>query len=691
VTTLLQNLPQGTIVSTQNMLLDALGELNDDVVKLQQTLTIISIPIISLVLVITLLSRISNTNKQVYQHGLLICRGFSKGVIKVSFLIEGIIVGFFAVIGGILTSFMFISALYFVIPSDKDYFQWLYVFFNNGPSIVINSLFLGFILGFGLNYIVYRNISKFKPIETIYQTQSEMTYWFHKPQKDVNLILLIIVSIIIIWILQQSTHLNEILGRYRNLLLLFDDFVSILRLILPILIVLLLTRIVTNRREILSRYMLLFAFFLNSTIKNIIHLNSLRRPKHLSTLAFITAIAFSMGITPIILSYSAYDVSIRQLKREVGSDIRITGSYSQLEDFVPSSFYNLSSHIKAVTSLVWVDGLIVMENRTSGLNELNIGVNYLRTGLLAIEPDNYVEVAYFEDCFISDNNPKELFTKLSSDVATAVAPVSFKNFEIYPNEYIQYNIGSVLPIQFDFTDNERIFVNFSVVGFFYLIPGFIQQNFNPPLPLICSREYLESLNITHRLYLSWEEPLMSWLIKIDPSANSAIRRSVFKNLNEYFHDFEVVFIDNVVRSFLVTPTGSVVVVMDAIFFVVLILTLFGLSLVFLQTFNERTTEIAIYRSRGMRMREIRQMFLFEILSIDVLGVIFGVIIGLVTSLTYIDILITPNPRIPVNLLFPEVKLVTFIGLQILIHIILILGQSFWSGKQNILRNLRVID
>ena len=74
--------------------------------------------------------------------------------------------------------------------------------------------------------------------------------------------------------------------------------------------------------------------------------------------------------------------------------------------------------------------------------------------------------------------------------------------------------------------------------------------------------------------------------------------------------------------------------MDSMFFIVFIVALFGLSLTFFQTFNERRTEVAIYRARGMNLGEIRKMFLFEMLSIDSLGAISGIVLGIVTALIY---------------------------------------------------------
>jgi len=684
VDTLQKIFPKGSVFYTQNILLEELRELEYDISGLQQTLTVISIPIISLVLGITLLSRIISINKQIRQYGVWICRGLSKNDLKNSFLIEGTLIGFFAAIGGVLSSLLFISSLYFVIPNDRSFFQWLYVFTNNLPSVLVNSLFLGILIGLSLNYIISRNVMKLQPIHTIQIYQSGMTSWFVENRKKIRVVLFLLTIIATIWIFLLYFSSIGYLGLFQGLFQVLEDFSSLLPLLLPILIVLLLTRIITNRRDIFVKYMISFSFPLNLNVKEIMRLNYLRRPKLFSNLALLTAIAFSMGITPIMLSQSAQDVSIRQIKREIGADIKITNTYEQLRAITPSTFHNLSSYIKGVSPMIWVDGrILITDNGTTA---------HISTGVLAIQPNSYFEVAYFEECFIPNNEINELFSLLSSDVATAVAPLYFKNFEILQREYVEHEVGSVIPVRFNFINEERIYVDFTVIGFFYLISGFIQQNFNPPLPLICSIDYLESLNITQKLVArSIKEPLMTWLIKIDPQANATSRKRVFNAINDYFQDSEVFFLDDVVRSFLTTPTGSIVVIMDTTFFVVLILTIFGLSLVFFQTFSERRAEVAIYRSRGMTVGDTNKMFLFEMLSLDTLGAIFGLIIGFVTSITYIDVLINPYPVIPVYLFFPALKIILFLGILVTTHFTIIVGLSYWNARQSILWHIRIRD
>jgi hypothetical protein len=335
----------------------------------------------------------------------------------------------------------------------------------------------------------------------------------------------------------------------------------------------------------------------------------------------------------------------------------------------------------AVTPIIWVDANIIVVNRTDI-------VGIYPTGVLAIQPENFVEVTYFEDCFTPENEPEALFSQLSSNSATAVAPLGFKKYEIgyYPGEYIYHDIGSVLPVYgFDSKDEERKYLYFTVVGFFYLIPGFTQENFTPPKSLICSIDFLESAIAIP------PDSQMTWLIKINPEANRTIRTKTFQIINEQFKDFEVIFVDHALESYLFTPTGSITIIMDSMFFIVLAVALFGLSLTFFQTFSERRTEVAIYRARGMDLGDIRKMFLFEMFSLDSLGAISGIVLGIVTALIYKDVLINPWPSIPVYLFVPWMKIILFLLILIVTHILSILGQSYWSTRSRIIKDLRIRD
>ena len=515
------------------------------------------------------------------------------------------------------------------------------------------------------------------PISAVQIRRGEMINWAGKHQIKIRKFIVLIGFIVTLWIILQIISLTGFLGMFSEILHRIEDIMSGILLLVPILIILLLIIIVTNRRDIFAKYMVTFSFFLNENVKGIMYSNYLRRPKHFSRLALITAIAFAMGITPIMLSQSAQNVSIRQIRREIGSDIRITSTYEQLKATKSSTLYNLSSNIIAVTPMIWVDANIIVVNRT------DIECIAL-TGVLAVQPENFVEATFFEDYFTPGKKPDELFSQLDSATATAVAPIGFNNYEIFEGEYVSNDIGSVLPVKYDHIYEEK-YSYFTIIGFFYLIPGFTQRNFNPPEPLVCSIDYLKSsIDIP-------PDSQMTWFIKIKSEVNQTIRTGIYQNIGNLYKDSEVVFVDNALKSFLFTPIGSIVIIMDSMFFIVLAVALFGLSLTFFQTFSERRTEVAIYRARGMSLGDIRKMFLFEMLSIDSLGAISGVVLGIITALIYKDVLISPWPIIPVYLFVPWMKIIPFLFILTMTHILSLFGQSYWSTRARIIKNLRIRD
>ncbi|MFX0170477.1 MAG: ABC transporter permease [Candidatus Hodarchaeota archaeon] len=678
-------LPKGTVFFSENLLFKALELRETDIRELQRTLSSVSIPIVFLVFVITLYLRTITINSQISDYGVLICRGLNTNVIRRSFLVEGGVIGVLAAFSSSLTCLGLTSILYFIIPNDKDFYNWVSIFAIDLPSLMVNALFLGLLIGLGVNYFASRKIMELNPIDAVYIYRGGLTSWYEKHQTKIRLIIIFLTFIMTLEIILRIISLTGILGMFSEILYLIEDVISDLLLLVPILLILLLVIIVTNRRDIFTKYMVSFSFFLNENLKSIIRFNYLRRPKNFSKLAIITAIAFAMGITPIMLSQSAQDVSIRQIKREIGSDIKITSTYEQMKDITPSTLYNLSSNIIAVTPMIWVESLIIVANYSNYKGHLSY-IEFHSAGILAIQPENFVESLYFENCFTPDNEPDALFSQLNSDAATAVAQIEFTNYQIDQDEYIQHDIGSVLPVQIVLTEDEKLYLNFTVVGFYYLIPGFTKENFHSPSQsLICSIDFLES-EITIP-----PDSQMTWLIKINPKANKTIRTEIHQNIDDQFKEFEVFFVDNTLESFLFTQEGSIVIIMDSMFFIVLALSLFGLNLTFFQTFNERRTEVAIYRARGMNLRDLFNIFFNETLSVNTFGAIFGVLLGLVTTLIYKDVLITPWPKIPVYLFFPWPKIILFIVILTLTNLICIFGQSYWRAKSRIIENLRIRD
>ncbi|MFW9855885.1 MAG: FtsX-like permease family protein [Candidatus Thorarchaeota archaeon] len=681
-----ENLPTGTVFFAENLLVKELDKNQADIKNLQSTLLAISVPIIILVFLITLFLRSILISHQIREYGILLCRGLGKREIRLSFLIEGTLIAGVASLASVVTCLIFVLALYNVIPNEMDILRWVTIYISQLPSFIVNATFLGLFLGVGINYFISRRIIKTTPIDAVQMQSSNMEQWYEDQQKSLSIVIIPLLFISLSFIILEIINLTDISGIFSGFIIVTKDIMSAALLFLPILLVLLLTLIVTKNRKIFSKYMQIFSYFINESGKEIMRYNYLRRPKHFSKLALITALAFGMGITPIMLSQSAQDVSIREIKRDIGSDIRISSTYEQMKNITPSLLYNLSSYIEESTPMIWIDGDIIAADYSYENNGSYRGYAFIYpAGIVAIQPENYVASTFFEDYFIPEAEPNWLFVQLSSESPTALAPIEFTNLEIDQSDYIHHDIGSVLPVQLDSTNGETLLINYTVAGFYYLIPGFTQQNFTPPKSLIVSIEYIESVMDIP------PDSQMTWFIKINPEANQTIRTDLYHSITAEFKDFEVISLDKTLSSYLFTASGSIIILMDSFFFIILVLALFGLSLTFFQTYHERRTEVAIYRARGLSLRDIRNIFLVEMLSINSLGAFFGILLGLTSAFVYKDVLIRPWPIIPVTLFFPWSKIGGFLLILTVTYFISIFVQNYWNTRSRIIDYLHIRD
>ncbi|MFW9992221.1 MAG: FtsX-like permease family protein [Candidatus Odinarchaeota archaeon] len=662
-------LPGGTVFYTDSILLTELKKREGDINHLQQTLLFISIPVIILLFLIALFIRTVAIDNQIREYRILVCRFMPEKAIRNSFLIEGMITGFIAAISSIFTSISLVSLLYFVIPIGGNFIGWELVSNSVFLSLAVNTVLVGLLMGVGINYFASRKILDIYPADILLENR-DITEWFDKKRRNVKLIVLFLVFTATNWIVIQILSLAGFTEIFKDLSLLLGGISSGLLLLLPLVIVLLLLVLVINRRDIFTGYIVLFSFFLNQTAKDIMRYNHLRRPKHFSHLALLTALAFSMGIMPIMLARSAEDVSIREIKTEIGSDIKITGTYEQL-NVPPANFKGISTDIYEVTPVIWIDTDVV------------VYVNgYASALLIAVQPETFTKVMFIEDYFTPGKNAVEVFSSLKSGEATALESFRY-------NELAGHDIGTNFEVKTNIPGVKNTFFNFTTAGLVYIVPGgyegieFYSGYF--PAPVVCSIDYLNS---------SWNiipSARMSWFIKINPEADTTTRKAVFKDITNHYKGVDVLFADDVILSYKVTPTGAVILVMDTMFFIVLILALFGINLACFQTFKERRAETSLYRSRGMVLGDIRKMIIFELLAIEVLGAVFGIALGSITALTYKDILITPYPPIPVHFFFPWAKILLFLLLLTVSHVLSILGQVYWYSRSSIVSNLSMRD
>lgn len=679
-------LPTDVTFSIQNPLLEELTLLTEDLVQLHNSLTLLMLPIILFALLIALASQVLRFENNKRFIGIWVFRGISKMQIRSWLVVEGSLIGLAAALISLVLSFIIIIVLYSIIPNQQTLNDWLTPLISEGDSLIWETLLTGVILGNILNLFASRNINAKVPISLLHKPMNSSESWISATKKDLRRILYFTLILFSLWIAREILDIFDSITFIQDLAVLFDKLVSPLLPFLPLVFSLFFVRLLTGRRDLIVRYLSLMGKGVKTSLRSIVSMNYLRRGSRFSNIAFLTALAVSMAITPLILSQSAYSVSLREIKRDIGADISISGDLGKLWSYSAEDLLNLSSYVESVTQMIWISASIYIPLNST------IYASILPSGILAIDPESFTAVTYFEENFMPDSLSREAFLKLSIHNSSALAPISFKHWELGEGEYADNQVGTIVPTKIDLYTPSRsqVLLNFTVVDFFYLIPGFAQPNFNPPLPLICSRDFLLSyVNFSSHFFTT--EPIITWLIKITPTASYAERVTVFEAFQNSFWDSDIKFLDDLKQKFRMTPSGSIIAIMDTFFFMTFLLVTSGLGVLFFQSYKDRKNEVGIYFSRGMTTADLRRIFHLEFLSIDLLGAFFGILIGILSSSIYMDFFITPYPPIPVKLLIPWPKILLFLTLLILSHFTIIITFSYLIRKKFFLSFLQLGD
>ncbi|MFX0139379.1 MAG: FtsX-like permease family protein [Candidatus Hodarchaeota archaeon] len=658
------------------MISDNIGfELKDFQKNLEQyklALFSISVPIILLVIFLSLLIRSISINTQIQNIGVLISRGLPKTTIKWIFFVEGGIIGLIAGIAALIPLTASILILALLIPSIYTINEILVVVVNDIFSLMINTILISFFLGISLNYVSTRRITDRELILLLIGENEEVEEWFEIKNRRIGLFLALAIILMFLWIITRFIVFFGVSPRFLDFI---KDIISVITLSVPFLIILILLRITISRRDIFIRLMKYTSFFLQKNIRELVSLDYLRRPKNLSSLVFLSTITFSMSILPIVSSQSAHDAGLEQIKMFMGTDIKITSTYQRLQNISYSSFNNISPHIEGFTQIVLLDSKNGLKSHENGSN-----IAYPTFDVIGINPESFVNIVHLERYMTPNTDPIELFMSLESDKMTALAPLHDRDFE-------DIKIGEKKSFEFSRILEPKITnKNYTISGFYYLLPGYKPpSSFQSPLAWIFNLKHLRN---------TFDFPSSSTvtlLVKIDSNTSKNQREHIFINIKTQFKDCNLEFLDEEINSFLKTMEGKVVLFWDSVFFFVSAIGLFGIGLAWFQSYNRKRSEFVIYISRGMRRTDIAKMLASTLIAVNLLGAIFGISLGIILSLSFFNFLMFIPTTVPITPSIPWFKILLYLSLLTIIHILEILFLIHWEKRKDILTILRSIE
>ncbi|MHA1488413.1 MAG: ABC transporter permease [Promethearchaeota archaeon] len=249
---------------------------------------------------------------------------------------------------------------------------------------------------------------------------------------------------------------------------------------------------------------------------------------------------------------------------------------------------------------------------------------------------------------------------------------------------LNLNLGDKVRITIQRGDESENFP-FTIIGTASSMPGFAgrfgssQASANRGGVLISQNKYIELLDIPKLPYI---DKMFIKLTESKLSVASDVENEIEDNY-EYYYDYNLI---NLERS--VISQQKMFAVIDAVFMLILsatiVICLFGLLSSSYSTIIERTKEIGIIRTLGLKGKDINRMFVIESLIIMLSSGTVGVIVGWGTSwlLSGSLNLMTDSP---VGTVFPWTNFITIYVISILF---ILIGMTFLLRK---IRKKKIVD
>ncbi len=332
--------------------------------------------------------------------------------------------------------------------------------------------------------------------------------------------------------------------------------------------------------------------------------NVRRAPARSAAVAFLIALIIGYGVQVTVQLASEQDYAVRQVKYDVGADIVV-------------------SVINATRTQTILDDIV---GNVSGIKnatmECTLTQEYAGTTMKTVDPDSWLETAYYEKEWFSGASFEEAFNQLRTDNMTII-------LEHRVADDLNLTIGDEISI--DFPSGAR---KLRIVGFFgpepvevglysyYLLQtwSFVPRNlFNMSSP--SSDAYvLESFQI-------------NILMKLDDGVNGTSVAEKIRNLDLEIYGVES-FDEEMTKAQENPTSNNSLQILEiqrlGLMFAVLAASV-GTALISIVSMKERNREATLMSVKGLSYKQLVWMFLTENLAIVTFAIILGLSIGLIAG------------------------------------------------------------
>jgi len=534
--------------------------------------------------------------------GLLLTKGFSRGQLLRMFLSEAALIG---LVGGLIGVGLSLLLSPFFISVGGG--QW----FSGAPVVGLDTVVLAMVFSVVVTFLsVYRPARRASQLHAVDALKEHRYVEEVKPHKQrwpwVAFILgaykiaMWLLGINLATLMMGRPPLANIIVTILLGIWIFID-VYILNYIGPILFFWGLTKLLIRGSLKFQELTVRVAKFLGD-LGSLATRNVQRNPARAASIAFLIAliIGYSFGTTGIYASER--DFTIRQIKFNVGADISVS----------LTTLVNSSQTIDQIENLTGVSST-ALEYSFEGESTLR------RMGLIAVDPEKWLEIAYYERELFTGDSVETAFHKMTTDNNTIILEREIAvPLELQVGDTIFVTIGSLSRA-------------LKVVGFFGLEPGEGARILDGP-SYTSSVIYSSHSYVPEGLYYEANDSISATgriLVKLMPGADDTavadqIRELEIDNISAVYSVAEELqeWQSNVLLS------GPVNVQFLGVVFAVVAASI-GTTLVTLVSLKERSREVSIMSVRGLSFKQLVTMLLTENLAIVVFSMLLGTVVGLI--------------------------------------------------------------
>ncbi len=353
-----------------------------------------------------------------------------------------------------------------------------------------------------------------------------------------------------------------------------------------------------------------------------------RSPARVAAIAFLVALIVGHSVSVVGSLASQQDYNVRSIKSSVGSDLSVT----------------LSSTANASQKMLQVAGISKVSATTIeySFNVYQMGAISGNFRLTAVQPKEWLSVAYYEDDWFSGNNVADIFQAMASDNDTIVLDKAV-------GQYLSLKTGDYVSFSFSNGTLYRL----KVVGFFgtasagTLGPGVISLSSSrlwSYVPYGFFSKVSSAANLQVKILAKLEdirygESVSNEIQAFSPKIGSV--SSVYVLLSSLQTNAVLASTMNVQRI------GVAFAIVAASIETVLVVSV-GL--------NERKREVCMMSVRGLSFRQIASTLFAEDLVVVVFAVLLGLVSGLVILRGSLALASAPsvssNPLLIRHIVFP---------------------------------------